>query len=175
MIRQSQDMGLRRPRGAGWATMTKRAREKEPIPGSLGAVIRQLRKDRNWSQEDLAEAAGIDQNDVSRVETGKSRKPQEQTLLGIAEALGLSLGKMYEMTDYPELSYQIPPLRQELKTLGVDEQTMVLHLTRFYLRNKENFAELDSDELTAWFQAALLNVDIRNTRCRESAPSDSGT
>jgi transcriptional regulator with XRE-family HTH domain len=152
-----------RSRPAGWAMMAKRTREKAPVPGSLGAIVRAERQQRGWSQEELAARAGLDQHDVSRVETGKSRLPQEKTMSALAQALDIPLGLLYERANYPELSYQIPPLREELKTLGVDEQTVITHLARFLRENADLVRDHDPEEITAFFAQAV-------TTLRECAP-----
>jgi HTH-type transcriptional regulator/antitoxin HipB len=136
-------------RGPEARWMAKRTREKEPAPGSVGAVVRQLRQERGWSQVELARRADIGQNDVSRVETGKSKIPQEQTLVAIAEALGVSLGLIYERTLYPEISYQIPPLRHELKTMRVNQQTVMTHLARFMKEHEAALGDRDPAETVA--------------------------
>jgi transcriptional regulator with XRE-family HTH domain len=135
--------------------MPKRTREKDPIPGSLGAVVREERKRRGWSQEGLAERAGIGQNDVSRVETGKSKNPQEPTLLAIAQALETPLGVLYERTYYPEVSYQILPLRTQLKTMDADEQTLVMHLARFIHEHPELTRTHTPEGVVALFAQAV--------------------
>jgi transcriptional regulator with XRE-family HTH domain len=165
-MRSSQDHGsfvTESANRAGWRVMAKRTRLKPSIPGSLGALIREERLKRGWSQEELADRAGLDQHDVSRVETGKSKNPQESTVLSLSEALDIPLGILYERTRYPEVSYQIPPLREELKTLGVDEQTVITHLARFLRENADLVRDHDPEEITAFFAQAV-------TTLRECAP-----
>ena len=53
--------------------------------------IRQARKEKGWTQEQLAEAMGVDPVQISRWETGK-REPQTSTLVKIAAALDTTLG-----------------------------------------------------------------------------------
>lgn len=37
----------------------------------IGLALKQLRKDKGWTQETLAERAGIDQADISKIESGR--------------------------------------------------------------------------------------------------------
>jgi predicted ATPase/transcriptional regulator with XRE-family HTH domain len=53
-----------------------------------GAAIRRLRQGRFWSQEQLAEKAGLRKRTIERAEAGEHL--QRHTLLAIAQALGLS-------------------------------------------------------------------------------------
>ena len=57
---------------------------------TIGEKIARLRRERNWTQRELADKAGITQNQVSRIEKGKSR-PRASTLETFAEALGVSI------------------------------------------------------------------------------------
>lgn len=55
-----------------------------------GEIIRQFRKQKDWSQEELAEAAGVDPKTIIQIEGGK-RNPTLGTLQRIANALKVSL------------------------------------------------------------------------------------
>lgn len=57
---------------------------------SLGKEIRAARLEREWSQQQLAEAAGVSRPTVARVEGGED--VSTATLAKVAAALGLSLG-----------------------------------------------------------------------------------
>jgi transcriptional regulator with XRE-family HTH domain len=56
---------------------------------SLGEKIKKLRKERNLTQEKLAELAEIDPKSVIDIESGK-RNPTLKTIDKIAKALGIS-------------------------------------------------------------------------------------
>lgn len=71
----------------------------------LGVVLRTARKDRGFSQEKLAFAAGITKNQMQLLEAGRAsgRKgetggsnPQMATLYGLAKALDLTLAELFE-------------------------------------------------------------------------------
>jgi transcriptional regulator with XRE-family HTH domain len=52
-----------------------------------GARLRQLRRERAWSQRDLAGHSGVSQDTITRLETGQ-REAQPRTMRRLAEALG---------------------------------------------------------------------------------------
>lgn len=56
----------------------------------LGAVVRRLRNDRDWSQSQLAEAAGVSRVFVSQLENGKARA-EVRLVLSLLQALGASV------------------------------------------------------------------------------------
>ena len=60
---------------------------------SLGKRIRELRKERGWRQIDLAEQAGINENYVSDLETGK-KEVCLRTLQVLARALGVKTAEL---------------------------------------------------------------------------------
>lgn len=54
----------------------------------VGARVRQARKDRGWSQRDLAEEAGVTENTVTSIELAK-RQPQPAKLRAVLDALDM--------------------------------------------------------------------------------------
>lgn len=57
---------------------------------SIGALLRELRRKRNLTIEQLGEKAGVDASVISRAETGK-RAPTGDTLIKLAGPLGVDL------------------------------------------------------------------------------------
>ena len=53
-----------------------------------GVGLRQLRRERAWSQRDLARQSGVSQDTITRLETGQ-REAQPRTMRRLAEALGV--------------------------------------------------------------------------------------
>lgn len=53
---------------------------------TIGEKIARLRREREWTQKELASRAGITQNQVSRIEKGKTQ-PRRSTIETVAEAL----------------------------------------------------------------------------------------
>jgi transcriptional regulator with XRE-family HTH domain len=87
----------------------------------FGSRIRELRKSKGLSQEQLAEVIGIDQKHMSRIELGKSY-PSLDRLVRIAEALKVSLPDLFE---YMHLNDEIERTRsigEMLKELSEDSQ-----------------------------------------------------
>ena len=58
---------------------------------ALGQQLRQVRKAKGWSQGDLAERAGTDPRQISRIETA-AHEPKLSLLLAVVAALELDLG-----------------------------------------------------------------------------------
>lgn len=59
------------------------------IVSHLAEKIKGLRKERNWSKEDLEEFSGVSVRQINRIESGKC-KASVETLLKLAEAFEVS-------------------------------------------------------------------------------------
>lgn len=59
----------------------------------IGKRVRNLRTDRGWSQEELADRSGVNRSYMSRVELGKS-DVSLSVLHKIARTLGISLSEL---------------------------------------------------------------------------------
>lgn len=66
----------------------------------FGAYIKRLREERKLSLRGLAAAANIDSGALTRLEHGKVRSPQPDTLKALSEALGAPLADMFAMAGY---------------------------------------------------------------------------
>jgi len=65
---------------------------------NLGHAIRQIREDRNLSQERLAEIAGLHRTYVSSVERGR-RNVSIENIHKIAKALGVSMTEVIQLCE----------------------------------------------------------------------------
>lgn len=64
------------------------------IAWGLGDFIRKLREDRDWTQQDLADAANLHKTAVVRLER-ESDKSERATIERAAKALGVALSDLY--------------------------------------------------------------------------------
>lgn len=64
----------------------------------FGEKIRSLRKDRKWNQPEFAEAIGIEQSYLSKIENGKSI-PSAEIFQMMLQQLDLSIGQLLEDVD----------------------------------------------------------------------------
>jgi transcriptional regulator with XRE-family HTH domain len=66
-----------------------------PTTTVYGRRIRQLRIQRQWSQEELGRRANVGHQTVSDIETGRRDNPKQATLQAIADALGVTVATLY--------------------------------------------------------------------------------
>lgn len=81
---------------------------------TLGEAVRRLRKERDWTQEDLERESGIKQGMIANIETGRQDNPTEKTLRRLAAAFKISVedllraaGKMPPAA--PAITPPLPP------------------------------------------------------------------
>src|SRR5229473_1957236 len=72
---------------------------------SVAAQVRALREGRGWTQEQLAEAAGLSRDAISRIERG-DREPKLVTLEAIASAVGLELAQLLASEKKPSRPFR---------------------------------------------------------------------
>jgi len=86
----------------------------------LGARIKEIRKERQLSQERLAEKVGVEPKQISRIEGSKS-SPSMETLEAIARELQV---EMKDLLDYQHLKDEEPIEDQALRILRMmDDKT----------------------------------------------------
>jgi transcriptional regulator with XRE-family HTH domain len=70
----------------------------DAVARSLGTRIREMRHERGWSQEHLAERASVHRTYMWGIERGV-RNPSVRHLAQIAHALGVSIAELFTTTD----------------------------------------------------------------------------
>jgi transcriptional regulator with XRE-family HTH domain len=80
---------------------------------ALGKRIQELRKDRNFTQEGLAERCGLTLNYIGKVERGEAH-PTLEALLSIANALKSNLSNLFFYLDRPLTKDEVKAKIREL-------------------------------------------------------------
>ncbi len=60
----------------------------------IATRLKDLRKDRGWSQQKLAEKTGLSFNAVTKIEQGLAKHPTLKTLIKLADAFGISIDEL---------------------------------------------------------------------------------
>ena len=66
---------------------------KKDILKTFGNRVRELRMDKNWSQEDLADKTGFHRTYIGMIERGE-RNPSLKNLKKFADAFGIELSEL---------------------------------------------------------------------------------
>jgi transcriptional regulator with XRE-family HTH domain len=56
--------------------------------------LKELRKEKRWSQQKLAEKTGLSFNAITKIEQGLAKHPTLKTLLKLADVFNVSLDKL---------------------------------------------------------------------------------
>jgi transcriptional regulator with XRE-family HTH domain len=99
----------------------------------LGQEIRRRRRALGWTQEDLAEVAGISVHYLSTIENGK-RDPSVSTVMALAKALKVSAGEL--LGGVEGLSPAGIEAARSFERLSATAQDTVLALMRLLLRER---------------------------------------
>lgn len=101
--------------------------------------LRQLRKNRDWSQGQLAQKVHIDTQRISKYERGLST-PTLETLVGISKALEVSLDYLLVGKSYGADKVKNPQLIEKIEEVdelpGEYQQTLISVLDSFVKRYK---------------------------------------
>ena len=97
----------------------------------LGKRIQEIRKEKCISQEALAELIGIEPNNLSRIENGRSY-PSPENLAKIADALNVSVDKLYFFCHHKNFD----DIKIEI-TNALNDEKFARMLYKFYTLIKE--------------------------------------
>ncbi|HKY31931.1 MAG TPA: helix-turn-helix transcriptional regulator [Candidatus Polarisedimenticolia bacterium] len=96
----------------------------------VGRRIRQLRKDRNLTQAELASRVGVQQSDLCRMETGEYKVSLE-TLFKILKIFEMNVGEFFHEPPQGELSGGEAELLTMFRNLPPAAQDEVRHFIKF--------------------------------------------
>ena len=105
------------------------------IKAQLGARIKELRKSRNITQEELVEVIGSDTNNLSRIENGKKFMSAEK-LQKIADALNVDIKELF---DFGHILSD-DELKKEIIS---DVKTLTTKQLKYVYKSLKNLKELD--------------------------------
>ncbi len=99
----------------------------EPVYLAVGKRIAELRRQKDFTQNRLAEAAGVTVNYLARVETGVHRATLPK-LEAIAAALGVGLGSVFTARAPEPASPLLPELAEACAALSREDQRLLLRV-----------------------------------------------
>lgn len=109
------------------------------LMNNIGGRIRNLRKEKGWSQEELAERAGLHFTYVGKIERSEHRVTIE-SLEKVTRALGISLEEFFHLVQpVREGKYNetLTRLINHLHNRSPEDQQKALYLLEFVLKWKD--------------------------------------
>ena len=132
---------------------------------NYGRLVKEMREARGWSQQTLADRAGIDRVSVSNLERNKS-KPREGTLASVANALGLDFAQFLEGRIPPEFFDPLEAAKKQADRLESREARSSDEDDEFWMRlsviaeacmeSTFSLLQLHKDDLTKRRESEML-------------------
>lgn len=103
----------------------------------LGQRIRRLRRERGWSQRELARRAGVSNSLISRIELGQGEELSLAHLERIARVLGVSLSYLVSTDEFaPADDPEVQELLREFLTLPADVRKSIEYAIRWAVQRQ---------------------------------------
>lgn len=115
------------------------ARKKVPSvdPSVLGRRVQELRRNRQWNQTQLADAAGVSQATVSQIESG-DRTPGLEAVGALAKALEVTVEFLaYGSNDVYEVDPEVQVLFRDAERLSDNDREILQHHMQLLLRHSK--------------------------------------
>lgn len=100
----------------------------------FGRRIKELRKIRGLSQEQLGEQIGIDQKHMSKIELGKSY-PSLDRLMRITEVLNVPLPTLFEFGHLNTAPERAQRVEETLQKLAEKDQQIIFRIVNAFLES----------------------------------------
>lgn len=149
--------------------------DEEALGLAVCQRVRELRKRRGWTLEELSAACGVSRSMLSEIERGRAN-PTLVVAYRIARAFGMSLG---ELVDIPGVAQRIQVIRAEDKTYHYrsDRHCRIRTLSPLHLEKSVEFYELvlppgGSLRSGAHFAGASELITVREGRLRVRAADE---
>lgn len=108
----------------------------------IGSVIEQLRSERGWSQDELADKTGTTKSNLSRIEKNK-QWPRPELLDAISQAFEVKVYQLFAMAEAVKLPVDPVQLNREenqllaaYKAMEPDQQAAYLEMAKVITKPK---------------------------------------
>lgn len=103
----------------------------KPIRKLLGERIRELRKSKGFTQEQLAELVGVEPRHISRVEGGYS-SPSIERLAKISEVLGVPIKELFDFMHLNDSGSRLQDIDEVIKGMSEEYQKIVYKIVHAF-------------------------------------------
>ena len=141
-----------------------------PLLKSFSEILKEKRKEKKWSQEELAKKAGISAMQVSRLESAK-HLPTIPTLIRLSPYLGYSLDELLLSASYSGAVPALEPTYVDLKGKQIDPGELGKEMYRkdgeLFLKTYEFYKSFSSGDCE-FLKAVLDQLITEPTQAAES-------
>lgn len=103
----------------------------------LGKIIKNYRKEKGYTQFEMAEKIGVSEFYISALETG-SRKPGRETLIKLSNEMDMPIEKLLELKTEQSLKLASDDLYKKISSLPKDKQKQIINIMDFIIDELKN-------------------------------------
>lgn len=98
----------------------------------VGMVIKNYRKEKGYTQFQMAEKIGVSEFYISALETG-SRKPGRETLIKLSNEMSMPIEALLELETEQSIQYAADELYKKISGLPQKQQQQVLNILDYII------------------------------------------
>lgn len=103
----------------------------------LGKIIKQYRKEKGYTQFEMAEKIGVSEFYISALETG-SRKPGRETLIKLSDEMDMPIEKLLELKTDQSIIIASDELYKKISFLPKEKQKQIINIMDFIISELDN-------------------------------------
>lgn len=108
------------------------------MTSKLGKILKKYRKEKGYTQFELAEKIGVSEFYISALETG-SRKPGRETLIKLSNEMNMPIEKLLELKTDESIKIASDELYAKINTLSKEKQKQIINIMDYIIEElKEN-------------------------------------
>ena len=102
----------------------------------LGKIIKDYRKEKGYTQFEMAEKIGVSEFYISALETG-SRKPGRETLIKLSNEMDMPIEKLLELKTERSMMIAADDLYKKISSLPMKKQRQIINIIDFIITEFE--------------------------------------
>lgn len=103
----------------------------------LGIIIKNYRKEKGYTQFEMAEKIGVSEFYISALETG-SRKPGRETLIKLSNEMNMPIEKLLDLETEQSIKLASDELYAKVQSLPIEKQRQILNIMNFIISELDN-------------------------------------
>ena len=103
----------------------------------LGIIIKNYRKEKGYTQFEMAEKIGVSEFYISALETG-SRKPGRETLIKLSNEMNMHIEKLLDLETEQSIKLASDELYAKVQSLPIEKQRQILNIMNFIISELDN-------------------------------------
>lgn len=102
------------------------------MTSQIGKIIKNYRKEKGYTQFQMAERIGVSEFYISALETG-SRKPGRETLIKLSNEMNVPIEKLLELKTEQSIKLVSDELYKKISSLPKERQKQIINIMEFII------------------------------------------